>query len=63
MDEAMMPPQVVIKKWKVSKRSITHVERKTPLHGKMVTNHNMIVLKRIATYVLLERNSTNGNDN
>ena len=44
----------------MSKRNITHVERKTPLHDKRVSNHSMIVIELIATYVLLERNSING---
>ena len=44
----------------MSKKSITYVERKTSLHGKRVSNHSMIVIKLIAIYVLLERNSTNG---
>ena len=55
-----MPPQVLIKKWKVSKRSITHVGRKTPLYGKRVFNHSTIIIKLIVTYILSEKNSTNG---
>ena len=55
-----MPPQVLRRKWKVSKSSFTHVERKTPLHGKKVSIHSKIVIKLIATYVLLERDSANG---
>ena len=43
----------------MSKRNITHIEKKIPLHGKRVYNHSLIVLKLIATCVLSEMNSTN----
>jgi len=45
-----MPPQELIRKWKVSKGIVTHVERKSSLHGKRVFNNNLIIIKSISTY-------------
>lgn len=56
-----MPSQKLRRKWEVNIRVDIHMRRKSPLHGKRVSNHNMEGIKLIATYVLTERSSdTNG---
>ena len=55
-----MPPLELIRKRKFSRGIITHVVRKSSLHGKRVANNNLIVIKIITTYVSSKRNSSNG---
>lgn len=58
-NEARMPPQELKRWWKVNRVIVTHVERKSPLHGKRVFNNNLVVIRLIATYVILKGNSDN----
>lgn len=61
-NDAKMPPQELIrlKKWRVSKGVITYVERKSSLHDKRVSNDNLVVIKVISMYTMLENDSNNG---
>ena len=52
-----MPPQELIRKWKISRDISTYVKRKSPLHGKRVSNNNFIIVKWLSTHVLTERRS------
>ena len=56
-----MPPQELIRKWKISRGITTQVKRKSPLHGKRVSNNKFIIVKLLSTYVLTERSPGNGN--
>lgn len=57
-----MPLQEIrnLRKWKVSRGVVIHVERKSSLHDKQVSNDNLMIMKLIAIYVLLKSNSNNG---
>lgn len=50
-----MLPEELIRKKKVTRSIITHVERKSSLHGKRVVN--MVINKLNTTYVSSEGNS------
>ena len=49
-----MPPQDLIKKLRVSRGIVTHVETRSFLHGKKVSNNNLVVVEVIATYITPE---------
>ena len=57
-----MPLQEIrnLRKWKASRRIVIHVERKSSLHGKRVSNNNLMIMKLIVIYILLKSNSNNG---
>lgn len=55
-----MSIQELIRKWIVSRGIGTHVEKKSPLHGKRVANNNLMVVKLVATYTVAYNNSNNG---
>lgn len=55
-----MSSQKLIRKWEVNRGVDTRVRRKSSLHGKRVSNHNVVVIKLITTYVLTERSYDNG---
>lgn len=42
----------VDKKIELNRGVDTHVRRKSPLYGNRVLNHNVVIIKLIATYVL-----------
>jgi hypothetical protein len=46
--DAKMPPQYLIRKLIVSKGIVTHVERRTFLHGKKVSNNNLVVPNNVS---------------
>jgi hypothetical protein len=56
-----MPPQELIRKWKINKGKTTHVKRKSPLHGKIIFNNHFIVVKILSTHVSTEGSSSGGN--
>ena len=56
-----MPPQKLIRKWKISKEITTHVKRKSLLHEKIVSNNNFIIVKLLSIYVLTEERPGNSN--
>lgn len=55
-----MSPQELIRKKKVSRGIITHMERNSSLHGKRVADNNLVIIKLITTYVSMEINSAHG---
>ena len=57
-----MPPQELIRKWKVNRGITTHVKRKSPLYGKRASN-NFIIIKLLSMHILTERNYGNGTNN
>lgn len=55
-----MSPQELIRKKKVSRGIITHMQRNSSLHGKRVADNNLVIIKLITTYVSMEINSAHG---
>lgn len=55
-----MPPRDLIQKWKVNRGIVTYVERKPLLYGKKMSDNDLVDIKWIAIYVLLDRNFNNG---
>ena len=58
-NDTKMPLQELVRKWEVGRSIITLVERKSHLHGKRVSNNNLIIIKLISTYIKSERSVGN----